>query len=833
MAKKFVKVTGLNKVFDVSTDNKTLNTTKLKSSVSSTANDYSILYITATSADETYGYKSGSTYTWANGVLVGSSGSSEAKDTAWSGKNLIFTGDIWCNGNLEYEFSPTYGIQLNITADSYGPTITIKLYVDSKSTVFLGETTIDLTTSVYSDINQSYITFTAPSSSEQIYAYVYSGTTLIGYALIDYDDKRYFPSNLIAKGQTYTFSCGASYNALIYVQLERGEVPHWGQSNDLLMYNFNEDRYLKKTDYKDEKFSGYNLFSNSIYADVSNFTISIDVFSGYSYKYTGSSTLSSITISDGTNNLATVYLTSSTTTKTNHFVYKTFTATINSQKLKLVFNDGSYIQSSYDHIVNFPPYNIVNAGETYTFTCICSGDNKYFYYLNLEKGEVPHWGNLNIYDNYNLYATRFLPLSGGTLTGSVKFNNGITTKDGTGSNSSTYLLTTDGNAVAKSDIGGKDMEYSGVNLIPFSTMRYNNMTTYNNIYYGTFVHYINVSPDTYTAATKLYLEYSEPWTVLKEFDFISGTYGTYKYTFIAPVNACNIRLRLNDSLESHIRTHLDDNLIYKMPLLEKDKTYTISFDYANSGYATGNISQIYISNLKLEQGEVATGWNLNPLEQYLYDSKFFALKSHTHTISNISDFAAYQTNVSTNLSDNHKYDQHYVVYGNNDESEWAASDPANLYIGNLYSYLIHNAYIGDNREKVFTHYQHNNENYADITLYLTGESGRTYSSSITDSSISAYFRRNPQYFIIECLIGSMTFNLQCEDNYVLRTIDANASPTWSLNAGDTLELSIMLFGGDTEDATGRDSETDTNVISKDVTMPEATYYITYTYYPSI
>lgn len=79
----------------------------------------------------------------------------------------------------------------------------------------------------------------------------------------------------------------------------------------------------------------------------------------------------------------------------------------------------------------------------------------------------------------------------------------------------------------------------------------------------------------------------------------------------------------------------------------------------------------------------------------------------------------------------------------------------------------------------------------------------------------------------------MTFTLQSEDNYVLRTIDANASPTWSLNAGDTLELSIMLFGGDTKDATGRDSETDTNVISKDVAMPNATYYITYTYYPSI
>ena len=70
MAKKFVKVTGLSKAFDVSTDNITLDTTKVKSSISNIADDYSILYITATADDTVYGYIEGSTYTWARGVLV-------------------------------------------------------------------------------------------------------------------------------------------------------------------------------------------------------------------------------------------------------------------------------------------------------------------------------------------------------------------------------------------------------------------------------------------------------------------------------------------------------------------------------------------------------------------------------------------------------------------------------------------------------------------------------------------------------------------------------------------------------------------------------------------
>lgn len=70
MAKKFVKVTGLTKVFNASTDNKTLDTTKLKSSISNIADDYSILYIIAISDDEAYGYKANTTYAWSRGILV-------------------------------------------------------------------------------------------------------------------------------------------------------------------------------------------------------------------------------------------------------------------------------------------------------------------------------------------------------------------------------------------------------------------------------------------------------------------------------------------------------------------------------------------------------------------------------------------------------------------------------------------------------------------------------------------------------------------------------------------------------------------------------------------
>ena len=62
----FVKATGFHNIFDVS--NNTYNISELKSSVTK-ANENSIIFITADSTDEAYGYMSGSTYIWTHGEL--------------------------------------------------------------------------------------------------------------------------------------------------------------------------------------------------------------------------------------------------------------------------------------------------------------------------------------------------------------------------------------------------------------------------------------------------------------------------------------------------------------------------------------------------------------------------------------------------------------------------------------------------------------------------------------------------------------------------------------------------------------------------------------------
>ena len=62
----FVKATGFHNIFDVS--NNTYNISELKSSVTK-ANENSIIFITADSTDEAYGYMSGTTYIWTHGEL--------------------------------------------------------------------------------------------------------------------------------------------------------------------------------------------------------------------------------------------------------------------------------------------------------------------------------------------------------------------------------------------------------------------------------------------------------------------------------------------------------------------------------------------------------------------------------------------------------------------------------------------------------------------------------------------------------------------------------------------------------------------------------------------
>ena len=62
----FVKATGFHNIFDVS--NNTYNISELKNSVTK-ANKNSIIFITADSTDEDYGYMTGSTYIWTHGEL--------------------------------------------------------------------------------------------------------------------------------------------------------------------------------------------------------------------------------------------------------------------------------------------------------------------------------------------------------------------------------------------------------------------------------------------------------------------------------------------------------------------------------------------------------------------------------------------------------------------------------------------------------------------------------------------------------------------------------------------------------------------------------------------
>lgn len=69
MAQKFVKATGLHNVFDVSTSGTALDITSINSSAQSKVNQNSIVFLTATSDDEQYGYSEGSKYIWTHSEL--------------------------------------------------------------------------------------------------------------------------------------------------------------------------------------------------------------------------------------------------------------------------------------------------------------------------------------------------------------------------------------------------------------------------------------------------------------------------------------------------------------------------------------------------------------------------------------------------------------------------------------------------------------------------------------------------------------------------------------------------------------------------------------------
>lgn len=68
MAQKFVKANGLHNVFSTSSET-TLDITSIKPSAQSKVNQNSIVFLTATSGDEQYGYNEGSKYIWTHGEL--------------------------------------------------------------------------------------------------------------------------------------------------------------------------------------------------------------------------------------------------------------------------------------------------------------------------------------------------------------------------------------------------------------------------------------------------------------------------------------------------------------------------------------------------------------------------------------------------------------------------------------------------------------------------------------------------------------------------------------------------------------------------------------------
>ena len=67
MAQKFVKAIGLHNVFN--TSGSTIDITSIKESAQSKVNQNSIVFLTATSDDEQYGYSEGSKYIWTHSEL--------------------------------------------------------------------------------------------------------------------------------------------------------------------------------------------------------------------------------------------------------------------------------------------------------------------------------------------------------------------------------------------------------------------------------------------------------------------------------------------------------------------------------------------------------------------------------------------------------------------------------------------------------------------------------------------------------------------------------------------------------------------------------------------
>ncbi len=201
-----------------------------------------------------------------------------------------------------------------------------------------------------------------------------------------------------------------------------------------------------------------------------------------------------------------------------------------------------------------------------------------------------------------------------------------------------------------------------------------------------------------------------------------------------------------------------------------------------------------------------------------------------------STVASLNSSVSTVrsiVSSHHNYDQHYVAYSD-DNTDWVvAYGGIELYLGLMLGYLHEQGSIDDSTEKIFACLH--NIGQPELVVCLPDDNGSTYPLGDIGCLLAMeYFKRNPQYFLIETDID-VNITLRSEQGVIpIRTADGEA-PTISLTGGQTLELRIFLVGVDGNVHEGRvngDAPDGSNSISPgNVTMTQ-TYYVTYTIYPA-
>ncbi len=189
------------------------------------------------------------------------------------------------------------------------------------------------------------------------------------------------------------------------------------------------------------------------------------------------------------------------------------------------------------------------------------------------------------------------------------------------------------------------------------------------------------------------------------------------------------------------------------------------------------------------------------------------------------------------VATNHNYDQHYVAYSDYN-TDWVATNGGiELHLGRMLGTYCESGFIGDSTEKIFACLH--NIAQTEINLYLPDAASDYYElGTLTGGLAMEYFKRNPQYFLVATDID-LIMTLGSDHNEIpVRTVDGEA-PTFSLTAGQTLELSIFLVGDDDAENSqsgGRnngEAPDASNSISSGAVIMAQTYYVTYTIYPAV